>query len=223
MRYFRFIFIFLFFVNFSYAQCGLCGAVAPLNNCDIVKSDIILTTPDRIELIFDSFGEYKGGMTLNGSSIIHIKIPSIGPPDPPPPGTCQWRLRMIVSNNGWGVPTDWETMAPYGGAGTGITPALDLLEFRVSNVCNTPQNSGVWQQFAPLTCSVIDVINSGVLTPAGTCNPALQTNGAGSYLTNYNEYSFTIDYRLRPYDPVLGFIYRPGRYELHIQFCLQEM
>lgn len=217
MRSSRFILIFLFFALFidcGYSQCGM----PPTNNCDQALSDIVLTTPDRIELIFDSFSEYKGGITLNGSSIIRLKVITI------PAQPCKWKLSMIVSNNAWGVATDWETMVPYGGAGVGVTPALDLLELRVSNVCNTPINSGLWQQFAPLTGSVIDIINDPfLLTPAGTCNPALQTNGAGSSLTNYNEFSFTIDYRLKPYDPILGFIYRPGRYELHIKFCLQEM
>ena len=129
---------------------------------------------------------------------------------------------MFVDNNLWAMPTDWETTVPYGAAGSGVPPALDLLELRVSNVCNTPLNSGLWQKFAPLTGSVIDIVNNVALDPStpGICD--LQTNGEGSYLTNYNEYSFTIDYRLIPFDAALGFIYRPGRYELHIKFCLQE-
>ncbi len=219
-RFILFFFFYTLLIDSSYSQCG---AIAPLNNCDIVKSDIILTTPDQIELVFDSFSEYKGGMTLMGSSIIHIKIPSIGPPDPPPPGVCQWKLKMIIDNNSWAIPTDWETNVAYGGVASGVTPALDLLEVRVSNGCKTAINNNTWQQFAPATGSVINIINSGVLTPAGTCNPLLQTNGAGSYLTNFNEYSFTIDYRLIPYDAALGFKYRPGRYSIHIKFCLQEM
>ena len=205
----------LFLQSIGYGQCG----APPTSNCDIALSNIIMTTPDRIELVFDSFGEYKGGITVNGSSIIRLKIIS----NVLPPFPCQWKLRMFVTNNGWGIPTDWETTVPYGAAASGVPPALDLLELRVSNVCNTPTNSGLWQRFAPLTGSVIDIINSAALTPAGTCNPATPTNGAGTYLTNYNEFSFTIDYRLKPFDPLLGFIYRPGRYDLHIKFCLQEM
>lgn len=213
--------IILFFLFFSflkgigYAQCGM----PPTSNCDPTTSDIILTTPDRIELFFDSFSEYKGGISLNGSSIIRLKVDA----NLLPPSPCQWKLSMIVTNNGWGIPSEWETTVSYGGAGSGVPPALDLLEFRVSNVCNTPLNSGIWQNFAPLTGSVIDVINNVALIPStpGICD--LQTNGEGSYLSNYNEYSFIIDYRLIPFDAALGFIYRPGRYELHIKFCLQEM
>lgn len=201
--------------SIGYSQCG----AAPTSNCDPTTSDIILTTPDRIELLFDSFSEYKGGIVLNGSSIIRLKVDA----NLLPPFPCQWKLSMIVTNNGWGVPSDWETTVAYGGAGSGVPPALDLLELRVSNVCNTPLNSGIWQSFAPLTGSVIDIINNVALVPStpGICN--LQTNGEGSYLSNYNEYSFIIDYRLIPFDAALGFIYRPGRYELHIKFCLQEM
>lgn len=216
-RFILFFFFFTFLIDLSYSQCGALGP----SNCEPPKSDIELTTPDRIELIFDSFGEYKGGITLNGSSIIRLKVAQWV--IPPPLGPCQWKLSMIVSNNGWAVPSDFETVVPYGGAGAGVTPALDLLEFRVNNVCNTPINSSLWQRFAPLTGSSVDLINNVILVPStpGICN--FQTNGEGSYLTNYNEYSFIIDYRLVPYDPLLGFKYRPGRYELHIKFCLQEM
>jgi hypothetical protein len=216
-RYYGIIF-FLFLIIIQKNGNSQCAAVVPVN-CDPALSDIILTTPDRIELVFDSFSEYKGGITLNGSSIIRLKIIS----NVLPPFPCQWKLRMIVSNNAWAVPTDFETVVPYGGGASGVPPALDLLELRVSNVCNTATNSGMWQTFAPLTGSTLDIINSALLTPAGTCNPATPTNGEGSYLTNYNEFVFNIDYRLKPFDAVSGFIYAPGRYELHIKFCLQEM
>ncbi|MBA3705758.1 MAG: hypothetical protein H0W84_07605, partial [Bacteroidetes bacterium] len=96
------IIIFLFFLkSIGYSQCG-----APAtSNCDPTTSDIILTTPNRIELLFDSFSEYKGGMSLMGSSIIRLKVDAnVLPPTP-----CQWKLSMIVSNNAWGIPTDWET------------------------------------------------------------------------------------------------------------------
>lgn len=203
----------IFFIllrGIGYCQCGPPATA----NCDPVTSKIILATPSNLELIFDSFSEYNGGITLNGSSIVRLKVFS----NVLPPSPCTWKLSMIVSNGAWPAPAEWENLAVYGGGASGTNPTLDLLQLKVTNGCSTPINNGVWQTFAPLTGSVIDIINSGVTTPAGTCNPALQTNGEGSYLTNYNEYSFTIDYRIVP-----GLTFIPGRYELSIKFCIVEM
>jgi hypothetical protein len=42
-------------------------------------------------------------------------------------------------------------------------------------------------------------------------------NGPGSYLTNYDEFNFDIDIRLRP-----GARFNPGIYNLNIRFRLEE-
>ncbi|MDP4845089.1 MAG: hypothetical protein NWR83_11520, partial [Salibacteraceae bacterium] len=63
---------------------------------------------------------------------------------------------------------------------------------------------------------VIDIIADLLpLTAAGCC--ATNTNGPGSYLTNYDEYTFTVDIRVDP-----GYAFNPGIYELDIRFHLEE-
>ena len=59
---------------------------------------------------------------------------------------------------------------------------------------------------------------AGATTVVGAGCGSGETNSAGTYLgADYNEYSFTIDYRMNP-----GVTYQPGRYELFIKFCLVE-
>lgn len=209
-----FIFLLLtFFQTISSGQCIDPGTGT--NSCDHTDSKVILTSPGNVELVFDSFSEYNGGITLNGSSIIRLKVLR---KYPIANDSCKWMLSMYVSNGGAPSPvSQWETLTNYGIAGSGILPTLDLLQVRVDNGCNTPINSGAWQNFDSLSGAVIHIVNNAAFIPAGSCG-GLQVNGAGSYLTNYNEYSFVIDYRIKP-----GMLYRPGRYELSIKYCLTEM
>jgi hypothetical protein len=208
--------------NHNYAQrvTVIACDVPTTFNCDPnnANSAIIMDTQPNKEFTFDNFSKYNGGLTLNGSTILKLKVAaststlSTGP--------CQWKLVMIVSNGGSPtVSTDWETLSSYGSS-SATKPSIDNLFVRVSNGCNTPQNSGVWQQFNPADGDVIEIINPVTITGfgAGSACSGGQTNGAGTYLgADYNEYSFTIDYRLNP-----GFLYQPGRYEIFIKFCLVE-
>jgi hypothetical protein len=178
-------------------------------NCDVVQSDILLSTPTNLDLIFDSFSEYQGGITLNGSSIIKLKLVDN------PALTCKWKLTMYAINNALPASNDWERTATFG-SGSGLNPQCDILQVKVSNACSNATNNGIWQTFPLVSPSSLDIINSVALTPAGPC-AATQTNGAGSYLTNYNEFSFTLDYRIVP-----GLTFMPGRYELKVKFCLTE-
>jgi hypothetical protein len=122
---------------------------------------------------------------------------------------------MYVDNNPvMGTPvSEWETVTPYGTAGA--KPTLDMLDIKVYNGCNTPMFSGIYRSFGASNGSYIDIINNIGIISAGSC--ATNVNGAGSYLTNYNEYSFTVDYRIVP-----GLNYRPGLYRMSIHFCLVE-
>ncbi len=209
-------FSFFLIPHLEFAQCS----VPTTFNCDPNHSNsaIIMDTQPNKEFIFDSFGKFAGGLTLDGSTILKLKVASnAGAPSP-----CQWKLVMIVSNGGnlvTPVPTEWETMVSYGSGSTSNKPTLDLFQVRVSNGCGTPKNSGVWQAFNPADGDVIEIINPSSLTPPGpgtSCGG--ETNGEGTYLgVDYNEYSFTIDYRLQPF-----YDYTPGRYELSIKFCLVE-
>ena len=207
--------------NKSYAQTVTVIAcdVPTTFNCDPnnANSAIIMDTQPNKEFTFDNFSEYNGGITLNGSTILKLKVAAST--STLATGTCQWKLVMIVSNGGSPTPnSEWETLTNYGST-AGAKPTLDLLAVRVSNGCSTPQNSGSWQFFAPIDGSPIDIINPATLqAPGAAAACGTETNGVGTYLgADYNEYSFTIDYRMSP-----GFAYKPGRYELFIKFCLVE-
>ena len=201
----------LFFLPISgtYSQC-----VPDSANCNAATSSITPTT-DNVSFIFDTFSKYNGGIYQYGHTILKLKVDSNSTPS-----RCRWKLSMIVSNNGWINTDQWYTQATYGDGSSGINPTLDLLEIRVTNTCSTPINNGVWQRFniPPGNGDLIDIINEPInpITPAGSCSS--QVNGAGSYLGhNYGEYSFTIDYRIKP-----GLNWIPGYYNLNVKFCLTE-
>jgi hypothetical protein len=183
-------------------------------NCDPTASQIGITNSPDVEFNFDSFKDINGGIVLNGRTVVKVRAVNN------PAQTCKWNLIMYV-NNGGGVtpPSEWEELTVYG-AGTAASPSLNLIEVRVSNACGTPINNSLWQSFAALNGSSINIIND-VTNPGlnfpGFCNGS-QVNTEGSHITNYGEYSFTIDYKIMP-----GFIYKPGRYNIKITFCLSEM
>lgn len=123
---------------------------------------------------------------------------------------------MTIDNNpGAGTPVnEWEVLNHYG-SGLGTNPPIDMLEIRVRNNCATSPINGVFTTFTN-NMDVIDIIAPLLpVTPAGSC--AVNTNGAGSYLTNYDEFTFAIDVRVKP-----GYIYNPGIYQLNIRFRLEE-
>ncbi len=177
----------------------------------------MLPQTDNLNFLFDSFSKYTGGIEQYGSTVLKLKV------DNNPALTCRWKLSMIVSNNGWVNTDQWNTLATYGTGGGAANPTIDLLEIRITNNCGTPMPgvNNTWRSFAipPGTGDVIDIINDPAPTPvttAGMCTS--QVNGAGTYLgLNYGEYSFTIDYRIKP-----GLTYIPGYYNLSVKFCLTE-
>lgn len=194
-------------------------------NCDNNRSfsAMIMDTQANKEFFFDSFSKYRGGITLNGSTILKLKVAAST--SSLATGPCQWKLVMIVSNgSSTATPTplsEWETLTTYGAGSTVAKPSIDFLQVRVSNGCNTPKLSGQWQQFQPADGDMIEIINpTSVVVPPGAgagCSGG-ETNGAGTYLgSDYNEFSFTVDYRIVPN---VGLT--PGRYELFIKFCLVE-
>ena len=198
------------FSKLANAQCPGLGA-GTHTLCDPLASSITLAHSGNIDFLFDTYYQINGGITRGGSTQIRIKaINNIS-------STCQWKLVMYVSNiSGTATPTDWSNQTLYGAAGSGSIPQLDLLEIRLDNFCHTPTNAGAWQQFAALNGSSIDIINSAMLVSAGSC--VTQVNGAGDYLSNFGEYTFTLDYRIIP-----GITHKPGMYAIKISFCLSEM
>ena len=196
------------------AQCP--GTSGPTSICDPVQSQMLITNSPNIEFLFDSFGKISSGIELNGSSIIRIKAVNN------PGMTCKWTLKMYISNGGGTTPpAEWEALTNYGTTG-GTAPTLNLVEVRVSNYCGTPLQNGIWQTFVvpvvpPATVPSIEIINDVLnLNLPGAC-ATQQTNAQGSYLTNYGEYSFTVDYKIRPSSNLA-----PGRYVCKIIYCLSE-
>ncbi len=192
------------------SQCN--GPFNSASNCNPATSGISISNSPDIEFEFDSFSKINGGMVLSGRNIVKIKTVNN------PAQTCKWNLIMYVNNgNSLISPAEWEELAFYG-TGSAASPSLNLIEVRVSNACNTPQNNGIWQSFAALNGSSLNIINDITsLNLPGNCNGS-QVNAAGSYLSSYGEYNFNIDYKISP-----GFIHKPGKYTLKISFCLSEM
>jgi len=192
--------IILFFCNTLNAQIH-CGLV-----------EIVPNTTVNSVLTFDDFTDYNGGQIINSVARIRIRVLDQAVVDP----LCSWSLVMIVDNNpGGGTPApEWEELLQYG-SGSGTNPPINALEVRVRNNCATSPIDGVFQTFTNHG-DLIDIISPLLpVTPAGGCN--INTNGAGSYLTDYNEFNFDIDLRVTP-----NFTYNPGIFQLNITFHLEE-
>ena len=163
-------------------------------------------------LTFDDFGKYNGGLTINNALTIRVKVDHQAVPDP----ACSWFLNMEVFNNpGAGTPiNEWEELFQYG-SGTSANPDLDILEIRVRNACATSPINGVYQTFTN-NGDIIDLIASLLpVTPAGSCTT--NVNGPGDYNINYDEYTFTVDLRVKP-----NLSTNPGIYEMSVRFHLEE-
>ena len=187
-------------LNSSYAQIH-CGLV-----------EIEPGSSENSLMTFDTFSKYEGGITYNGVAKIKITVEDQVVVDP----LCSWSLSMIIDNNpGAGTPVDeWEELAQYGN-GLGDNPLLNMLEIRVRNNCSTSPMDGIYQAFTN-NMDILDIIAPLLpVTPAGTCNQ--DVNGPGSYITNYDEFVFTIDIRVKP-----DFTFNPGIYGLSIKFHLEE-
>ena len=163
-------------------------------------------------MTFDDFSKYNGGVTINNALTLKVKVDHQAVPDP----ACSWFLNMEVFNNpGAGTPgTEWEELLQYG-SGSSSNPSLDILEIRERNSCATSPLNGTFQTFTN-NGDIMDIIQSLlVVTPAGSCTT--NVNGPGNSNTNYDEYSFTIDIRVKP-----TLNYNPGIYEMSVRFHLEE-
>lgn len=193
-----FAFLLISGVAFSQVHCG--------------SVEIVPNTSVNAYMVFDDFTKYQGGITLNSVARIRVKVEDKTVADP----LCSWSLRMFIDNNsGAGTPpTEWEELNLYGN-GNGQNPLINALEIRVRNSCATSPSNGVFRSFSD-TSDILDIIEKMLpVTPAGSC--AQNVNGPGSYLTNYDEFNFDIDVRLKP-----DFNYNPGIFKLNIRFRLEE-
>ena len=179
-------------------------------HCGLVQ--IEPNTSVNAMMTFDDFSKYTGGYTINGVAKVRVRVEDKAIIDP----LCSWNLIMTIENNpAAGTPAnEWEELNKYG-SGTGQNPTIDALEIRVRNSCGTSPIDGVFTTFAN-NMDVIDIIAPLLpVTPAGTCS--LNTNGAGTYMTHYDEFNFTIDVRVKP-----GYDFNPGIFSLNVKFRLEE-
>lgn len=184
------------------------------NNCsDAVAgtSRFYLDGKTNLDFTFDDMNKYVRGITYSGATQLRLKI------DENNPGLCKWKLVMIIENNGYLPNNEWEPLVYYGSSGT--IPNLNLIEVSVWNGCGTALFNGLFRVFLNNvnqdTLSIIPDL--AIRNMPGPCD-GTHINGPGSYLTNYNEFSFNIDYRITP-----GFVHRPGSYQIRIRFCLVEI
>ncbi|MGP8216181.1 MAG: hypothetical protein ACLQQ4_11490 [Bacteroidia bacterium] len=210
-------------IGHSFGQCTSYNPWQPLTSCGpeyhcdcdaYPKNGLVMENSPNINFDFEKMSDYTGGITLGGATIVHIRMSNVNAAcaDGFP---CKWRLVMYVDN--FGAPANakqWDKTATYG-TGGGSTPSISLLQVRVYNGCNTP----LCEDFQPFTAedgAAIDIVRSTALNSAGGCS-GTNVNGTGSYLTDYNEFTFTVDYRIVP-----GYDLAPGNYQLMIHFCLVE-
>ena len=174
--------------------------------------DLVPNTTVNELATFDDFSYYQAGYNINSVARIRVKVTDQSPVDV----ACSWSLVMTIENNpGAGTPiNEWDELALYGN-GLNINPTIDMLEVRVRNVCATSPIDGTFQSFTN-NGDIIDIIASMLpVTPSGSCTT--NVNGAGDYLTEYSEYNFDIDVRLKP-----SFQLNPGIFQLNINFTLTE-
>ena len=192
--------IFVLCCNYITAQIH-CGSVSIVPNSSVNQI-----------VVFDDFTKYNAGITINSVARLRIKVENKTIPDP----LCSWNLKMYIENNsGAGTPINqWEEVTNYGN-GNGRNPKIKFLEIRVRNICSTSPADNTFRRFQN-TNDILDIISDMLpIIPAGSCSQ--NVNGAGSYLTNYDEFNFDIDIRLRP-----GVRFNPGIFNLNIRFRLEE-
>ena len=192
--------MFVLCCNFITAQVH-CGSVSIVPNSSVNQI-----------VVFDDTTKYIGGITINSVTKLRVKVEDKTIVDP----LCSWNLKMFIENNsGAGTPIDeWEEITNYGN-GAGKNPTIDLLQVRVRNSCSTSPADNTFRNFNDAN-DILDIITDMLpITNAGSCT--LNVNGPGSYLTNYDEFNFDIDIRLRP-----GARFNPGIYNLNIRFRLEE-
>ena len=194
--------------------------LSTLSFSQIHCGSVELQSPTGVDtyMTFTDFSRYNTGITLMSVARLRVKVENKAVVDL----DCSWKLRMFIENNsGAGTAADkWEEVTLYGN-GNAQQPLISDLEVRVTNNCGTPLETG-FRSFTDVNdiLNIIEELVPQVIVPAGACTASgtKNVNGPGSYLTNYDEFSFDVDLRLKP-----GFTYNPGVYKLNIRFRLEEV
>lgn len=192
-------FLLLTYSSFSQVHCG--------------RVELEDKEPTNQFFTFDTFSKYHAGLTFNNVARLKVIVEDKNVVDP----LCQWFLNIQVENNsGSGTPVDeWEELSLYGN-GNGDNPLIDILEIRIRNTCETSTINNTFVSFTDTT-DVIDIISELLPKTPETANCDSDANFPGSYTTNYNEFHFIVDFRIKP-----GFDANPGIFQLNFTFHLEE-
>lgn len=177
--------------------------------CDQVTLSV--TGQTTLDFTFDTFGKYLGGLTQNGATRLKVNVSNSINNNP----NCRWNLVVYIENGNGGTPNDeWESLFSQSSSGT--PPKVELLQLRITNRCQTPQTGNQFFN-VPVTVGqpIMVISNTGITIPAGSCTT--NVNGPGNSTTNYDEYTFDIDYRLQP-----GVGLKSGIYQLRVKYVLTE-
>ncbi|MBI4947491.1 MAG: hypothetical protein HY840_13950 [Bacteroidetes bacterium] len=210
------------FAQFLPCECNL---DLPADDCQNMLADPTVglsysSYMKPVEFKFDDMSDYYAGLNISGQVQlrINVKDPAV------PTGNCVWGLKMYITTDD--VAPNWKSWATYG-HGTGNPPLFNLLEVKVTNGCQTPDNliDNTWVPFpaAPnygpnYVINIID--NLAQQLPCANCGVACrdqEVNTVGSFLTYYDQYTFNIDFKIKP-----GFSYIAGNYKVKVWFCIYE-
>jgi hypothetical protein len=201
--------IFILFIFFSlntfYSSAQThCGSV-----------ELFLEEQGGTEFVFNNFSSYEGGFPRKTIARIKIRVKDKTTPDI----LCSWNLKIKLDNDG--APTDELEEFNLYGDGLGQNPLLSILEIRAINDCMTSED---FSNFVPLSDvnNVLELIKPQIgaleasdVISAGSC--AQNVNSAGDYISNYSEFTFKIELRIKP-----GMSFNPGTYGLTFNFRLEE-
>jgi hypothetical protein len=212
MKWFILFCLLLFVYIASHAQTN-CN-VSLTSNCNPTGagSQCIISGEPTINFTFESFGDFLTGGNVFGASILKMIVGE----NVAPAADCRWRLNIHMDNNGGGGSANrWEQVYAYG-TNTAPQPSVGILEMRIRNLCNTSKTGNSYSTLAS-TADDIAVVESPTESNEGGLCLGDNVNRPGSYLNNYGEYSFAIDYRIQPTLNV-----QPGIYRLNVKFCVTE-
>ena len=203
-RFLFFISLFLTLNTFYSSAQTHCGTV-----------ELILEEQGNTEFIFNNFSSYEGGFPRKTIARIKVRVTNKAIPDV----LCSWNLKIRLDNGG--APIDELEEFNLYGDGLGQNPLLSIFEIRAINDCMTSED---YSNFIPLTdvTNALELIkpNIGTLEAADVINAGIcvqNVNGPGDYISNYSEYTFKIELRIKP-----GLSYNPGTYGLTFNFRLEE-
>ena len=200
MKNLIFLLLFSLAINCSpvYAQLH-CGSV-----------ELILENQGNSLFTFDNFSAYDGGVPRTTIARLKVRVED----KPVSDGLCSWSLYLNADNNS-APATEWEELSLYSN-GLGQNPLLNILELRVTNDCATSSLDGAFIALSDVS-DIIEIIKPMILDikAAGSC--VENVNGPGDYISNYQEFTFKIEVRIKP-----GMNFNPGRFALTLNFRLEE-